>query len=80
LLPLPSPTLSPATLLPTPLPVLLLFPSNLTVCDEEGKGKCGKSNGKGNKEGERKGEGGKRDGDGSKEGSGKGGKDDGGGN
>jgi hypothetical protein len=63
--PLQLPTLSPATSLPMPLPVLSPLPLHLLVCNKVGDGKGGKSNGNGNKEGD--GNGGKRDGDGDKE-------------
>jgi hypothetical protein len=54
----------PATLLPTPLPVLLLWSFYLSACNEEGDGKGSKSigNGKGNSNGNgnEEGDGGRR--------------------
>jgi hypothetical protein len=60
------PTLSAATSLPTPLPVLLQSPSHLSVCDEEGNGKGNKSNDNCDEEGD--GDGGKSNGNSNKEG------------
>ncbi len=73
--PSPLPTLSPSTLLPPQLPVLLQMPLHLSECNEEGNGKGGKRDGDGDKES--KGKGGKSNGDGNKEGKDKGGKRDG---
>ncbi len=64
-----SPSLSLATLLPTPLPVLLQLPSHLSAGNKEGDGKGGKSNGNGNAEGN--GNIGNSNGDGNKEGKGR---------
>jgi hypothetical protein len=83
LLPLPLPTLPPATSLPMPSPMLLLSPLHLSVCNEEGDGEGNKSNGNCNKE--CNGDDGKSNGDSNdanvnKEGKGKVGKRDGDGN
>ncbi len=74
-----SPTSSPATSLPMPSPMLLLSPSHLSACNEEGDGEGNKSDGDCDEECD--GDGGKSNGDSNdgasdKEGDGKGGKRD----
>ena len=68
------PTLPPATLLPTPMPMLSPLPSHLSACNKESNGKGSNSNGKRDKEGD--GDGGKSNVNSNKESKGKGSKRD----